>query len=690
MNRYIVQPLTCLLFLISMPIYVSATEERTIDLSEISHKPIPFRSAVGESGKFTWWLPAGAEEYVLPICAGVVVDTSRVELMRWLRQGSPWSLTELPALGLRYADQLIVVIVPWPHYAALIAEEHLGIRFSFPKGRHQVAPCEIVTIRRAPDPLEVAHAFREWRQDAATIGAIPRPRTFTQKMSELKTATRLLGAPHFYLWGPAIFSRHDIPRNKWIKFARALCDAPLGSYGQRIVKRLTDDQRITFRELAYAEWPMDYLTVNAAGAIDRILSERGLLELSPELPIAEVIERNKQAFVNAFADFVNPMESWGDGLSTSLLDALHEAGIERALLLLCDLYSQSLRPDVAARAEKYSYLLGPYDSYHSVHSTTADMNETWETAQFDLTAFERGRIINADGSGHSGFRGQGYHFSPKAAWPYVQQRVRSIIDYTPYSAWFIDCDATAECFDDFSPQHEATKIDDIKLRRQRLGWLEAEHKMVVGSEGGSVLFSDVIHFGHGVHTPYIGHLDPSFHDRQSPYFLGRHWPPDTPEQSFKSCPVPPSLKTPYFDPSVRIPLYQAALGDEVIVTHHWSFDSLKFNDIEQTRELLEILYIVPPMYHLNRGTWPKRRERILRHLDFWGPLHRELAPVPLTRFDCLSKDRLVQRTTFQTKKGKVTITVNFGMKTQVGYPPYSATVAGSINVPQQFYRAKPG
>ena len=138
---------------------------------------------------------------------------------------------------------------------------------------------------------------------------------------------------------------------------------------------------------------------------------------------------------------------------------------------------------------------------------------------------------------------------------------------------------------------------------------------------------------------------------------------------------------------MRIPLYQAALGDEVIATHHWSFDSLKLTDIKNTRELMEILYLVPPMYHLNRETWPKRREQILRHLAFWGPLHRELATAPLTGFACLSEDRLVQRTTFHRKSGEVTITVNFGEKAQAGYAPYSATVSGAISVPKQVFRA---
>jgi len=666
---------------------VHAAQEKTISLSEIEDRPLSLRSHVGDSGQFTWWFPAKADAYILPICAGVAVDASREDLMHWLRQGSPWSLSELPALGLQYADQLMVVICPWPHYAELIVSDRLGIRFSFPPGRHQATPCEIVVMRRGSDPLAVARAFRDWRRNAPTIGSIPRPRPLSQKMADLENASRLLGAPHFYLWGPALFSRHDIPRNKWVAFARALTNAPSGSFGHRITERFTPDQRGALQELAQADWPMNYLTASVASAIDTVLSDRSLLAGSATGSVAEVIQRNSQTLAGACKEFLNPPVSWGDGLSAHLLNALSDAGIERALLLLSDLYSRSLRPDVAARAHELGYLLGPYDSYHSVHSPNAGPDDTWETAQFDQAAYKQGRIINADGSGHAGFRAKGYHFSPQAAWPYVQQRVNGIVSNTAYSAWFIDCDATAECFDDFSLAHPATRNDSIKLRRRRLSWLESEHRMVVGSEGGSVLFSDVIHFGHGVHTPYIGHLDPSFRDRQSPHFLGRYWPSDTPEQSFKAVPVPSSLRVPYFDPTVRIPLYQAALGDEVIATHHWGFDSLKFKDLGLIRELMEILYMVPPMYHLNRETWPQRRERILKHLAFWGPIHRELAPAPLIGFEILSKDRLVQRTTFRTKAGEVMVTVNFGETSRAHYPAHSATVAGSTDVHQRVFRA---
>ena len=121
----------------------------------------------------------------------------------------------------------------------MMIAQRIGIRYSLPKGRHQAAPCEIVAMRRGADPLEVARGFREWRLSATNTGVIPRPRPLQKKMADLEKVTRLLGAPHFYLWGPALFSRHDIPRNKWVPFAKALRSAPPESFGGKLVKCLS-------------------------------------------------------------------------------------------------------------------------------------------------------------------------------------------------------------------------------------------------------------------------------------------------------------------------------------------------------------------------------------------------------------------------------------------------------------------
>ena len=113
---------------------------------------------------------------------------------------------------------------------------------------------------------------------------------------------------------------------------------------------------------------------------------------------------------------------------------------------------------------------------------------------------------------------------------------------------------------------------------------------------------------------------------------------------------------------------------------------MKFEDVAQTRELMEILYRVPPMYHLNRGSWPDRKERILKHFAFWSPIHRAVATAPLAEFEYLSEDRQVQRATYKTPKGDVSVTVNFGTTDHLGYPARSAKVGGAIAISGQVYR----
>ncbi len=664
----------------------AAGAERLIPVEQVGTVPTVFEGEAGPDRSYTWWFPKGVKVWTLPHSGGLRVDTSDARQVAVLKERRSYGLKELPLVGARYEGRTLAVFVPWPHYAAFVVGERCGIRFEFPTDRNQATPCRIVAQWTDEGTVALAQAFRTWRASAADIGGLPRPRSLRAKAKALPKVTQLYGAPHIYLWGPAGFSRHDVERRRWVAVARQIQAARLSSVTGRLRATFTDEAQGALKELAQADWPMNYLTVAVAGAIDRGLTQISLVGAGGT-DLRERVARNRKALASELGSGVRPVEEWGDGLSLPLMNALDAAGIENAVLTLSDLYEPAVRPDVVAHAESLGYLVGPYDSYHSVHSPDAGPDDTWVTAQFDRKAFESGRVVKESGRRQGGFKGRGFHFSPEAAWPYVQERVGRLMGRNGYTSWFIDCDATGECFDDYSPHHPATQVDDMRWRRDRLRWLEGKWNVLVGSEGGSILFADVIHFGHGVHTPYIGHLAPEFRDRKSPHYLGRHWPPDSPEQSFKAVALPKKLKSPYFDPTLRVPLYQAVLGDELVATHHWSFDSLKLSDVAATRALLEILYGVPPMYHLNRETWATRRETVLKHVGFWGALHRVIAPLAMVGFEVLSQDRQVQRTQYGTGKQVVTVTVNFGSQTWNGLPGRSARVTGVASLQGRTYTA---
>lgn len=63
-------------------------------------------------------------------------------------------------------------------------------------------------------------------------------------------------------------------------------------------------------------------------------------------------------------------------------------------------------------------------------------------------------------------------------------------------------------------------------------------------------------------------------------------------------------------------------------------------------ELTQLLYNVPPLYHLSAASLDQRLPLIVRQDRFFRPLHERLATQALTAFDWLSEDRLVQQTTF--------------------------------------------
>ena len=150
--------------------------------------------------------------------------------------------------------------------------------------------------------------------------------------------------------------------------------------------------------------------------------------------------------------------------------------------------------------------------------------------------YEKGAIVNADGTKSRGFKKKGYHLSPIVAQPYVENRVNDIVAQMPsdFNTWFIDCDAYGELYDDYSTSHPATQLDDMNARLDRIAWIRDTHNMVVGSEGGAAYSAATIHFAHGMTVPVIGWGDPDMKTKTSPYYVGGYWPPRGSRDSYKA------------------------------------------------------------------------------------------------------------------------------------------------------------
>jgi len=525
-------------------------------------------------------------------------------------------------------------------------------------------------------PVEPAKLFRQWLIEQGKFVSMK------EKIKKVPNAEKLLGASHVYLWGDAPFSRHDIPRAKWSPFCNKLVEqarASEASPGKRIKQLMTPEHWAEVAEIADTQWPSQYLKSQVANELSRLLAKkdfyneaswRGITlpdEVSrllrnehDNLTSAKLCRMNSLVLYVAFGQFMLPPEQWGDGVSIKMLNRFRENGFDRLRLCLEGWEGIEKRPAVAEHADRMGYLLGTYDSYHSIHDPSMRGTEnTWPTAQFDRELFEIGPIVRRDGNKRGGFKGTGYKLSPIAARPYVEKRVRKNMKNVSYNYYFIDCDAYGEVYDDYSPLHRISQAEDAQARIDRMAWISDTFGLIIGSEGGSSFAAGVIHVAEGMFGPVFGWGNPDMQDRDSEYYLGQYYPPDGPKVFVKQVPMKEQYQYFYYDPRFRLPLYETVFHDSVVTTHQWANSSHKYSNVLDTVALTELLYMVPPLYHMNLDEFDKHRETMKRHYEFFSPLHRKIGFAQMTDFNWLSADRMLQRTVFDDQ---VEIMVNFSQK----------------------------
>lgn len=636
-----------------------------------------------EAQSLTWPVIENTESihaYILPFFEGSYVPKDDEMWQDFLSERGPINTTaglSMPFWGLDLGDRILTYILTNPFNNKIrfhkTATSTLGMQVSHtftPNWKEKKYGVRI-SLGEA-SPVEPAKQYRKWLQQNGEFVS------FAEKIEQTPEAEKLLGAAHAYLWGGKLLSRSDV--TDWKAFATELSrggdEWTAENVQARIFSRLNTEAKKAIQEIAESVHPSNYAQRVVSRAISQQLEKPNfynpsawvgiswtpemekLLSRNPStLSTPELYRRNCLLLYAAFPNALRHPDEWGDGLSVKLLERFAKNGLDR-LWLGVDSWQDGFRhPTAVAKARELGYLVGPYDSYHSIHHP--DEENTWETAQFDLSLYESGGIVKSDGKKSKGFKQKGYHLSPIVAQPYVEDRVNGIVAQMPtdFNSWFIDCDAYGELFDDYSPSHPATQLDDMNARLARMAWVRDTHDMVIGSEGGSAYAAGTIHFAHGMMSPVIGWGDPDMKDKTSPYYTGGYWPPEAPAVHVKQVPLKEHYFYIYYDPRFRLPLYQIVFHDSVVTTHHWGYSSLKFKNAIETVALLELLYNVPPLYHLNTARFSKHKDWIKRHYAFFSPLHRQIGGKPITDFEWLSDDKQVQRTAFGDT---VEIFANFG------------------------------
>ena len=625
-------------------------------------------------GKFTWPVVASHPQVrgvMLPFAEGFYIPVRDKLWQNFVLGESPIRTMEnlsMPLWGIDCGDKSLTYILTNPFDDQLSFErkgDGLGLRLTHTfQSNYSKMRYGVMVVPGGPSPIEPARIFRQLLVDTGQFVSL------RQKLQKVPELAKLFGAAHVYLWADGVMDAEDV--RQWPVLVKCLRQ-PQVQGARRIVSLLPMETRESLRESAGDSVVSRYLKAEVISGLNEVIRKRDLYRSDTwpveSLPTAvrtliakglaqlsnpELVQLNGALLNLSFPGLLADHADFGSGISPKMISRLQSAGFSRLLLIVPDLDVLKYLPETVTAAQQAGYLFGTYDSYHSIHPP--DAKNTWATAQFDQELYDKGAIIKEDGKRDRGFQGVGAHLSSIAAEPWVKRRVGAWMDEFGFNSYFVDCDAFGEFFDNYSPLYPATKELDLKMRLQRLAWIIDTYHVVLGSEVGISATAGVIHFGHGTMTPVFGFSDPLLQDPKSPYFLGRYYPPSAPTLFFVQTVLPDKYKNIYFDPRYRLPLYQAAFHDSVITTHHWAAPSLKFKNVLGINEVLELLYGVPPLYHLNVSELAKRKQEIQRHYAFFSPAFRELALVPLTEFSWLTPDHMVQKTEFG---GEASVLANF-------------------------------
>ncbi|MDK9735679.1 glycosyl hydrolase [Vibrio sp. D404a] len=494
-----------------------------------------------------------------------------------------------------------------------------------------------VRITLGDSILDGAKQYRDWRIANGLSESLASKQTRNPDIS------KLVGASHVYLFGKDPLSIQDV--KDWWGLKEW--------YFERSKLNISEEAQ---RELATLSKGKDWLSQYHKQLLLDSISQslKSLYPVASPTLADNTIEaqyiaaQSRKKWLSEYASsFLNSPDTWGQALSSAMVDNLNNAGLNKLWLGFDNWMPAFYQPNAVELAKQSGYLVGTYDSYNT--AIPAQLNDSWLTAQLPDPIRKTCAIEQADGALKKGFRGNGFYLNPNCHLDYVKQRAKDIMNFGHFNSLFLDVDATAMAREDYSDNTSESQM--LSAFNNRMQWLSEQSSLVLGSEDGNSLTTKGIAFAHGLETVGFGWTDKEMkQDRQSPYFLGRWYPDHKPDFFFKPGKVKEPYKSLLFSPQYRVPLYQTVFHDEVINTHHWHSDSLKFTNVKTNRDLTAMLYNTPAMVHLTRDEAVKStspRLKTLKHYqDGFKPIHEQLWNKALIDFSWLNSNGTVQQTMF--------------------------------------------
>lgn len=633
---------------------------------------VSITSEAAGDNTFTWPNIA-AERYYLPLGEGKNIPADHSGWNAYL-SGQSFALPEqfsMPFWSFVSGDYAVLFIAENPVRTSLNFTADPELSFSATQEYPAIDENKTKSYRiylTGNDPVSIAKIYKSYVEENG--GFV----TLEQKAASNPDIKKLYGAPFIYLWGDFVISPEDID---WQEF-KAAAGSPLLSYLLSFAGSQPEgaEFKTVMEELKAQDYVAAYQKNVICSYISQLLrqdsfwnpdffpagteQEKQLLSKGYEnLNDTERIRLHKYALAAAAPQVFNNAEDWMAAGTTDLISDLKASGIDRAWIGLNSWEQAYAKPELVENAADQGYLIGSYDSYHSIHEPG---NEQWITAKFeDGTLYDNATVTGKDGSKISGFQNVGRKLNPALSLPSVKARMEDITANQPaFNSWFIDCDATGEVYDDYSPEHITTQQEDLKARMDRMAYIRDHYGLVIGSEGGHDFAASTIAFAHGIELKSFSWMDEDMkQNKESEYYIGKYYHPGggVAEHFSKRIPIKEQYDTIFTDPGFDVPLYKLVYNNSVITSYHWDWSTFKIKGLTKERMLREVLYNVPPLYHLDAEEWKKYKEDIISHTTVWSAFGRRAVTAEMTGFSYLTDDKTVQKTVYDNTLMAV---ANFG------------------------------
>ncbi|WP_088011487.1 glycoside hydrolase [Gottfriedia acidiceleris] len=615
------------------------------------------------SKKFVW-PKVSSSSYILPFGEGKMIPSNDENWKKFLSNDE---LSFAESFSMRFftlnkSKYSITYIAKNMFNNTVKFNSNSSINFAFEHEFPTINPDKTYGFRIYVTDHDIVHIAKIYKDFVVEKGEF---KTLADKSKENHNIEKLYGAPHIYLWNNEAISSENI---KWNLFQKKL-NSEFFQWTVKLMKEHYPEEADEYRNVLNNAKEQTYLDnyqknnlIRALNSVVKLnqfynksifhdlddesnkLIKKGVSKLSEQ----ELYTLNKHLLKVALSDSIDPINKWANYDSIDLVNDLNKSGIRKAWIGLPNWANGLINPEMVKQANKLGYLIGPYDSYHSIQK---DASIDWNTASFeDKGLYDNATITNKNGEKIKGFLGRGRKLNPTLSLPSVKQRVGAVLQGgIDFNTWFIDCDATGEIYDDYTKAHPTTQKQDLAARLNRMNYIATKKNMVVGSEGGNDFASKTIAFAHGIETPVIQWSDSDMRtNKNSQYYVGGYWSStkDIPERYSKQVPIKELYKEVYLNPAYTIPMYKLVYNNSVITTHHWEFGSLKIKDEIKNRMLYELLYNVPPLYHLDSKEWENNKKMITSYLKIWSSFHEKAVQMEMTNYKILKKDRTVQSTEF--------------------------------------------